>query len=301
MSVNSVELMPGTLRLSRFVAGFWRQKYWKKRDSELQAYVEELLALGVTSMDHALVYRSEQQFGRVLKSAPSLREGMQIISKFGIRPQGFGNLGADSVNFYDSSPEHLRASVEQSLRDLNTDYLDLLLVHRPDFLMDARALGEAFSDLHASGKVRYFGVSNFSPSQFELLQSACELTLLTNQVEFSAMHLEPLTNGVFDQCQQRALKPMLWSCLAGGELLTGKSAQATRLRNAARVLADELGIESLQQIFYAWILALPCQPIPILGSAQIERIRDAVAAEKLSLSREQWYSIWQASTGHRVP
>jgi len=301
MTASRVSMTVEELKVSRFIAGFWRQNSWGFSDTELQAYIESLLELGVTTMDHAFVYRSESQFGRVLASAPHLRDRMEIISKFGIRPTGFGEPGAQKINHYDSSPEYLARSVEATLSDLNTAYLDVLLVHRPDYLMNAEELAAAFKDLKAQGKVRFFGVSNFSSSQFELLQSACDFPLVTNQVEFSPASLEPLENGVLDQCQRLRVNPMLWSCLGGGRLLTGKDARSVRIRNALGSVADEVGADSLDQVIYAWVLSLPCNTLPIIGSGKINRVKRALSAENIRLDREQWYSIWEASTGHPVP
>jgi len=301
MKVSRVSMTVEELKVSRFIAGFWRQNTWGFSDPELQAYIESLLELGVTTMDHAFVYRSESQFGRVLTAAPHLREGMEIISKFGIRPAGFGELGARETNHYDSSPEHMKRSVEATLSDLNTAYLDVLLVHRPDFLMNAGELAAAFTELKAQGKVRFFGVSNFSASQFELLQSACDFPLVTNQVELSPLCLDPLGNGVLDQCQRHRVNPMLWSCLGGGRLLLGKDARSVRIRNALGNIADQVGAESLDQVIYAWLLSLPCKALPIIGSGRIDRVKRALPAENIQLDREQWYSIWEASTGYSVP
>jgi predicted oxidoreductase len=289
------------LQVSRFVAGFWRQNAWGFSDVQLQAYIENLLELGVTTMDHAYVYRSESQFGRVLAAEPRLRQRIEIISKFGIRPAGFGELGAQKTNHYDSSPGYMKRSVEATLSDLNTDYLDVLLVHRPDYLMHVGELAAAFTDLREQGKVRFFGVSNFTSSQFELLQAACNFPLVTNQVECSPVCLDPFENGVFDQCQRRHVNPMLWSCLGGGRLLTGKDARSVRICNTLGSVADQVGADSLDQVIYAWLLTLPCNPLPIIGSGRINRVMRALSAENIRLDREQWYSIWEASTGYAVP
>jgi len=301
MKASRVSMTVKDLQVSRFIAGFWRQNAWGFSAVELQAHIENLLELGVTTMDHAFVYRSESAFGHVLAAAPHLRGRMEIISKFGIRPAGFGEMGAGKTNHYDSSPGYMMRSVEATLSDLNTDYLDILLVHRPDYLMNAEELAAAFTNLEAQGKVRFFGVSNFTPSQFELLQAACGFPLVTNQVEFSPLSLEPLENGVLDQCQRHHVNPMLWSCLGGGRLLTGNDARSVRIRNALGVVADQVGADALDQVIYAWVLSLPCGALPIIGSNKIVRIKRALSAENIRLSREQWYSIWEASTGHPVP
>jgi len=301
MKSGRVSMTAKDLEVSRFIAGFWRQNAWGFSDSELQSYIEHLLALGVTTMDHAYVYRSESQFGRVLAAAPHLREHMEIISKFGIRPGGFGDLGAQNTNHYDSSPGYMQQSVEATLSDLNTDHLDVLLVHRPDYLMNADELASALASLRSQGKVLYFGVSNFSSSQFDLLQSTCDFPLVTNQVEFSPLCLEPLENGVLDQCQRQHVNPMLWSCLGGGRLLTGHDARSVRIRNALSKVADDAGAGSLDSIIYAWLLSHPSNPLPIIGSSRIDRVKRALSAESIQIDREQWYSIWEASTGYSVP
>lgn len=289
------------LEVSRMAAGFWRQNDWQKSDKELQKFIEQLIELGVTTMDHAYVYGSESQFGRILKDAPQLRDKMEIVSKWGIRPQGFGSLGAGSINHYDSSAEYLNRSLDQTLSDLNTDHLDLFLVHRPDYLMDVSELALALEKIRAAGKARFFGVSNFTRSQFELLQSACDFPLATNQVEFSPLHLDPLDNGLFDQCQMLSLNPMLWSCLAGGSLFSAVDQRSRNVRDAFDAIASELETEAVDAVVYAWAMMLPCNPIPIIGSGNIERVKTALNAEKISLNREQWYRVWEASMGHSVP
>jgi predicted oxidoreductase len=301
MSLSRVTLADGSTSLSRIIAGFWRLNAWEMSDAELQAFVEALIAEGMTSMDHAFVYRSEAPFGSMLKQAPQLRDQMEIISKFGIRPTGFGPLGAETTNHYESTASYLVESVENSLRDLNTDRIDLMLVHRPDFLMDADELAGAFEKLIAEGKVLSFGVSNFTTAQFSLLQSRFSKPLVTNQVEYSPLCLDPLEDGVLDQCQELKVNPMFWSCLGGGRLMTGTDERSVRVRNALRIVAEEVGAESLEQVIFAWVLKHPSNPLPIVGSSKIERVRASLAAEKLELTREHWYAVWEASKGHRVP
>ena len=301
MSVTRVTMGVPELKLSRFIAGFWRLNSWKMSTAQLQSFIEELLTLGISTMDHAFVYRSEASFGEVLKQTPSLRDKMEIITKFGIRPVGFGALGASSTNHYESSAEYLITSVDNSLKNLGTDMIDVLLIHRPDYLMNADEMARAFEQLVSAGKVRYIGVSNFSPSQVDLLKSRYSLPLATNQIEFSPLCLEPLENGILDQCQQYAIRPMLWSCLAGGKLLTGTDERSTRVRKALQLIQQDTGADSLEQVIFSWVLKLPCMPLPIVGTSKIDRIKAAISAEKLALSHEQWYAVWEASTGHRVP
>lgn len=167
--------------------------------------------------------------------------------------------------------------------------------------MDAAEVGEAFSRLKEQGKVRHFGVSNFNVSQFAYLNRYWSDGLVTNQVEMSPRNLQWLDSGGPEQCAQLDIRPMLWSCLAGGKILEPQDAQGQRLLTAMQAVAREHETESIEAIIYAWLLRLPCKPIPMLGTQNIARVRAALAGADLQLSREQWYRIWEASTGHPVP
>ncbi|MFS9520834.1 aldo/keto reductase, partial [Klebsiella pneumoniae] len=175
----------------------------------------------------------------------------------------------------------------------------LLLIHRPDPLMDADEVADAFKHLHQSGKVRHFGVSNFTPAQFALLQSRLPFTLATNQVEISPVHQPLLLDGTLDQLQQLRVRPMAWSCLGGGRLFNDDYFQ--QLRDELAVVAEELNAGSIEQVVYAWVLRLPSQPLPIIGSGKIERVRAAVEAETLKMTRQQWFRIRKAALGYDVP
>lgn len=286
---------------SRIIAGLWRVKHWGMSDRALLAFLEQNIELGVSSMDHAMVYGSEEPFGKALALKPGLREKMEIITKCGIRPVGFGPLGARQVSHYDSSKEYIIESLENSLKMLRTDRVDLLLIHRPDFLMRAEEIAAAFDQLKAQGKVLSVGVSNFTIQQFELLQSVCGGSLITNQVEFSPLNMQSLDEGILDLCQRHGIGAMLWSCLAGGEIFTSTSEQAQRVKKALHHIADELGCDNLEQVVYAWTLSLPCNAFPLLGTSKIERVKDAVKCEQYKLNREQWYRVWEASKGFPIP
>ncbi|WP_045855824.1 aldo/keto reductase [Teredinibacter purpureus] len=305
MSVSRIAMCPEGPEVSRFIAGFWRLNHWNMSDQAVLTFIEQYLERGVTTVDHAMVYRSEEPFGRALKLQPALRQSLEIISKCGIRPCGFGPLGAQAVNHYDSSKAHIIASAEASLRDLGTDYLDVLLIHRPDYLMNADEVAEAFLALKKAGKVKHFGVSNFTTAQFELLQQSVKSFapegLVTNQIEFSPYHLEALDSGIFEQCGRHKIAPMLWSCLAGGQLLQPDTEKGKRLIQALTNVAGELGLTQLEPVIYAWVLTLPYNCLPLLGTSKIERVDSALQANELTLNREQWYRIWEASKGHAVP
>ena len=205
------------------------------------------------------------------------------------------------TGYYDTSKQYILKSVENSLHNFKTDYLDTLLIHRPDPLMRADEVAEAFIAIKESGKVRSFGVSNFTPSQFSLLQSRLPFQLITNQVEVNLLNKGLLHDGTLDQMQELQINPMLWSPLAGGEFFWGEGNKVERVNKQLRAISDELGGVSIDQILYAWLLKLPSAPLPIIGSGNIERITSAVQSADLSLSREQWFSLWEASEGNPVP
>jgi predicted oxidoreductase len=303
MTVSKINLTRAGPRFSRLVLGLWRLAAWGLSDQETLALIQASLDEGITTFDHADVYGGyacEELFGRALTLNPSLREHMQIVTKCGIA------LVSDSrpehtIKHYNTSQGHILASAENSLRMLRTDWLDLLLIHRPDPLMDPHEVARAFAALRDSGKVLNFGVSNFTPSQFDLLQSCLDFPLVTNQVEFSVVKMKVLDDGTVDQCQKLGIAPMAWSPLAGGHLFSSDSAQATRLRQTLKEIGQRLGGAFIDQVALAWILGHPVRFLPILGTGKIMRIQRAARAEKLSLTREQWFAIWSASTGKEVP
>jgi predicted oxidoreductase len=295
--------MPATthppLTLSPIVAGLWRLASWSLDVPARVRWIEQALELGITSFDHADIYgdyRAEALFGEALGAAPGLRSRLQLVTKCGIRLRSTER--PYRLNHYDSSPNYIRAQVEQSLRNLHTEQLDLVLMHRPDYLMDAAELAETFRMLTREGKVAHWGVSNFSASQFALLQQ--HHPLLTHQLELSPLALGALDDGTLDQAQQLGLRPMVWSPLGGGRLFQPDDPQALRVREAMLPIAERLGV-SVATLAYAWILRHPTRPCPITGTGRIEGLREAVAALDLRLEAEDWYAIWTAGKGHPVP
>ena len=297
--VQRITLAPQGPEFSRFVMGYWRLMDWNMSPVQLADFIEEHLDLGITTVDHADIYggyQCEAAFGEALKRAPALRERMEIVTKCGIATTA---KPEHALGHYITDSAHIVKSAEQSLVNLATDRIDLLLIHRPDPLMDADEVAEAFLALHQSGKVRHFGVSNFTPAQFALLQSRLPFTLATNQVEISPVHQPLLLDGTLDQLQQLRIRPMAWSCLGGGRLFNDEAFQP--LRNELETVARELNAESIEQVVYAWILCLPSKPLPIIGSGKIERVRAALVAEELDMTRQQWFRIRKAALGYDVP
>jgi predicted oxidoreductase len=286
-------------RLSPIVAGAWRMAEWGMNVAQRVRWIEQCLDLGITSFDHADVYGSytvEGLFGEALAAQPSLRARIQLVTKCGIKLVSERRPGR-ALKSYDTSRSHVLASVEASLRALRTDHIDLLLIHRPDALMEPDELAETFMGLRAAGKVLHFGVSNHAPSQLALLNR--RLPLATNQIELSPLHLDALGDGTLDQCLDLGLRPMVWSPLAGGRLFKADDERARRVRHTLESLARQHQA-SVSTIAYAWILRHPARPVPITGSQRLEALREAVAALDLRLSSEDWYRVLEASEGRPV-
>lgn len=286
-------------KLSPIVAGMWRLREWKLDTPGLVRWIEQAIELGITSFDHADIYGGygvEPEFGEALAASPGLRERLQIVTKCGIKLVSTARP-AHAIKSYDSSRAHVLASVDQSLRALRTDRIELLLIHRPDLLMDPDELAATFGELRAAGKVLHFGVSNHSPSQFALLHR--RLPLVTHQIELSPLRMGALADGALDQAVDLQLPPMIWSPLAGGQLLTAQDEQARRVRPVLETLARDWGV-SAATMAYAWVRRHPSRPIPITGSRRIEALREAVASLDVRLSAEDWYRVWQASMGREV-
>jgi len=286
--------------LSRIVAGAWRMADWQFSVQERVRWIEGCLDLGITTFDHADIYGNyavETLFGEALAAAPQLRERMQIVTKCGIRMVSPARP-EHRLGHYDTSAAHIERSVDNSLAALRTHSLDVLLIHRPDALMDADALAECFGRLRTAGKVRHFGVSNFTPSQFALLNR--RIALVTNQVEASPLHLAPFHDGTLDQAQDLGIAPMIWSALAGGRLFTGTDPDAQRARGVLERIARERGV-SVTTLVYAWLLRHPARLIPLTGSRRLDAMREAVAALDVQIDAQTWYEIWVAGNGAGVP
>jgi predicted oxidoreductase len=297
MSVSQITISSEGPTFSRLARGMGSSARWRISAAEMLDMVIACLDMGITTFDNAAIYgggEAEKLFGDALALNPSLRDRMQLVTKCSI-----GNFGT-SLYHCDTSKAHIIDSVEQSLRKLKTDRIDVLLIHRPDPLMNADEVAEAFAELRKSGKVTHFGVSNFTPSQFELLNSRLDSPLVTNEVEISVMHLDTWHDGTLDLCQRLRISPMAWGPFGGGRLFRDDTEQAIRLRKELGQVGEALGA-SIDQVALAWLLKHPARIVPILGTGKIDRIRSAAKAEGQELSREQWFMIWVASTGERLP
>lgn len=302
MSVPRVQLTAQGPELSQLALGLWRLPEWGLSAGELADRIESCLDLGITTFDHADIYGDytcEGLFGEALGRRPGLRDRLELVTKCGIKLVSERRPG-HQLKHYDTGRRHILESVETSLRQLRTDRIDLLLLHRPDPLLDADEVAAAFTELRQAGKVRQFGVSNFSAAQFDALAARLPLPLVTHQIEISLLELGAWGNGTLDQCQRLGIAPMAWSPLAAGRLFDDWDERTRRLRRALVTVAGELDAEP-DQVALAWLLAHPAGIVPILGSGKEHRLRAAAAACGLELDRQQWFRLWTTSTGAQVP
>lgn len=292
-----------SLNFSRTALGLWRLKSWGYTTDELEVLINQCIDFGITTFDHADIYgdyECESLFGNVLSKNPALRSKMQIVTKCGIKPIS-SKYPDRKINYYDTGKNHIIDSVNKSLRNLKTNYIDLLLIHRPDPFMNPDEVAEAFSELKHSGKVLEFGVSNFLPAQFRLLQSRLNFPLITNQIEVSVLNHEHFDNGNIDYLHEKRIKPMVWSPLAGGKLFNDYSDRTNQVRSLLNELAGNYGAPSIDSIAASWLFVHPVNFIVIIGSGKIERIKNVLYGEKINLSREDWFRIWTTARGQGVP
>jgi len=284
-------LHPKGLECSRIIAGAWR---WNEVNaSTIDKLINTSLDQGITSFDHADIYGNygnEKLFGDALKKSPSLRKKMEIVTKCGIKLLSSKQPGT-WIKHYDTTKGHIINAVDQSLANLGTDFIDLLLIHRPDPLMDPEDVAEAFGLLRQNGKVLHFGVSNFTTTQFELLQSVLPFPLVTNQIEFSLSRVEPIYDGSLDVLMKHKVHPMAWSPLGGGKLMNASSSLWSK---------KEKYDATQTQMALGWLLRHPAGIFPVIGTTQPDRILESAKAINVVLDRQDWFEMLKAATGKDI-
>lgn len=289
------------LKFSKVVAGTMRASSEGLSGKKMTDFVDRCLNAGVTTFDHADIYgyfESSRLFGEaVLKDNPSLRDQIQIVTKFNIELPREDNGYA---HYYDSSVEHLNASLNKSLEVLHTDYVDVLLIHRLDPLLNPKEIAEALDRLIKQGKVRHIGISNASYTYFEMVSTYTKTPLITNQVEVSPLYTDTFFNGVMDSALIHDIPVMAWSPLAGGRLFHPKTGQEFRVREILQQMAQKYGADSIDKIAYAFINKLPATVCPIVGSTKFERVQSAIDAQSIELTRKDWFKILEVSRGREV-
>lgn len=285
-------------KLSPIIAGTMNWGLWDKKltPKEMENMIQLCIENSITTFDHADIYGSyttEAEFGKAFAASNIARDKMQLISKCGIQhTQGRNN----KVKHYEYSRDYIIWSVENSLRNLQTDYLDVLLLHRPSPLMQADEIAEAITRLQSKGKIIDFGLSNFTASQTELIRQKIDVSY--NQVQFSATHFEPMLDGSFDYMQVHNIRPMSWNPL--GSIFREDSEQTRRLKKLLATLVEKYHLGS-DSILLSWILRHPANVIPIAGTVNVARIQALMKAVELTLDKEDWFAIWSESMGAKVP
>ena len=314
--MKSIALGGSSLKASRLVYGCWRIAGYGEaatvtREIEAAGRKAVIAAYeaGYTLFDHADIYGAgvpEKIFGQALKQVSGMRGRVLIATKCGIRKPGDPTPGAPYR--YDFSASYIIKSCEGSLKRLGVERIDVYQLHRPDYLMEPDEVAGAFAKLKRQGKVREFGVSNFKPSQLAVLQKACSMKLLVNQIELSLVHREPLHDGTLDQCLAEKITPMAWSPLGGGALAEGakkvlKSQEgydATKVNAELDALVEARGV-TRAAVAIAWLLRHPSGIVPIVGSTEPKRIREAARADEVELSREEWYRLLAVASPGPLP
>ena len=289
-----------SVELSPIIAGVMNWGVWDKNlnTNEFTHLINLFIENGITTFDHADIYggyTTEASFGKALSESKIDRKKIQLITKCGIQYTS-ENRPNNSIKHYEYSKDYIIWSAENSLKNLQTDYLDVFLLHRPSPLMQADEIAEAVSKLKADGKILSFGVSNFTSSQTELLRQKTDVSF--NQVQFSATHHEAMLDGSFDYMQIHNIKPMAWNPL--GTVFRENTDQTFRLRQLLAKLVEKYHIGS-DIILLAWIMQHPARISPVAGTVNSGRIQQLMKAKSLVLDKQDWFAIWTESMGNKVP
>lgn len=298
--MKRIDTLHSDITFSELAYGVWRLAESQPTTSSTEAKIQACLDQGITTFDHADIYgdyQCEQHFGDALKANPSLRSQMELVSKCDIAlisekyPQR-------RVKYYDTSRKYIFQQVEQSLKHLNSDYLDTLLIHRPDPLMDVEETGAALDDLIKQGLVRTVGVSNFSVWQWKLLQSKMTNRLITNQIEINLFEQSSLWDGTLEAMQFDQLLPMAWSPLAGGQLFN--QALNPELESVLKRIEQNQRCQR-EHIALAWLRMHPANILPVVGTNNQARIKALHQFNNVELDRETWFELLTAAKGSEVP
>lgn len=301
--------------LSRLAYGCWRVAGHNPKDLTPEKEKTGIQAIitayenGYTVFDNADIYgggAAEVLLGKALKEVSGMREKVVIVTKCGVRRAG--DPDPEFPYRYDFSKQYITSSCENSLKRLGIDSIDIYLLHRPDYLFNPEEVVEAFEKLHSEGKVKAFGVSNFSPSQISMLQKYSPFKIITNQIEISLLETSAFEDGRLDQCITEKIIPMAWSPLGGGlicqetkySITKASTEKVERVRQALLKVSSKYGT-SPSVIALAWLLKHPSQIMPIVGSVNPDRIREATKVDDIELTREDWYYLYEASRGARLP
>jgi predicted oxidoreductase len=286
--MQKIKIHPNGPPLSRILAGVWRWHMLPAKQIEM--LIKTSVASGITSFDHADIYGNyscEEIFGNVMRGNSAFRDEIEIVTKCGIKLLS-DKKPAHTIKHYDTSKAHIIASVENSLKKLATDRIDLLLLHRPDPLLSPTEVAEVFTNLKTQGKVLHFGVSNFTTEQFEMLQSYLPFPIVTNQIELSLFKNQSLFDGTVDSLMKKRVSPMAWSPLGGGKHWEDES-----MDNTLQKISSDYNCTP-SQLLLAWLLRHPANIFPIVGTTRPQRIDEGAKSAIINLERQDWFKILRA-------
>lgn len=289
------------LELSPFVIGCMKLGKWGANlsSSELEHFIDACTDHGLFDFDHADIYgahTTEAQFGEVLKRRADLKNKVRVTTKCGIQYPS-ANRPQLQIKHYNSDAAHISASIDLSLSALAVEQIHLFLLHRPDYLMHPHEVAKAIERAKEQGKIKHFGVSNFSPSQLDLLHAVVPIE--NHQVQASVTHLSPFQDGTLDQLLRLQVRPTAWSPFGGGKIFTSQDPRSVRIREAATVLCEKYAC-ALDQLLVAWLMRHPAGIVPVTGTSKAERVISILPSLNILLTHEDWYQLWTASTGEKV-
>lgn len=291
---SRIKLHPSAPEFSSVIWGSMRMESQFSSTRELEDHLAWLYEQGVTTLDTASVYGAPHPFAveELLGQAVAKvgKQKFEIVSKCGIRRVS-KYRPENRIRHFDFSPEEIRASTDSSLSKLGVDSIDLMLLHRPDYLMEPDAVVGTLEDLVSEGKIRHIGVSNFSPSRFDLLNSKLRIPIVTNQIEFSPLHHQPISDGTFDMAIREGHRPMIWSPVGGGRLLESDDEGIVALRKTLTDVANAYGLAGPAEAAIAFTVRHPAGGVPIIGSGKRDRIEAAIQAANTRLDKQDWYAI----------
>lgn len=279
--------------VSKLVIGCMRMNKWNLTVEQRIEFVEWCIEQGITTFDHADIYggnhHNEELFGEVLQKKPEIREKMELITKCSICVP---NEASIKTRYFNTDREYILKQVNQSIEKLKCEYIDVLLLHMHDLLLNPKELNETLHQLADKGKVKYFGLSNHSPLEFDTLQKYTDIKFVTHQFMMNPVGIENFKNGTMTHCLKEGIHPMFWSPLAGGRIHNPVNQYQENMKNVLEVIRQELGVDDIDQVIYKWLQKHSSEPIIVLGTGDKERIQRAInAIDGVQMTREQWYKI----------
>jgi len=296
MLMEKIYLSDAGPKVSPAVYGFYRWEHEQSASTDMERIIGLCLELGINTFDHADYYGSytcEKLFGKVISQRSFKREDLVLFTKCGLKLPHPEHPGI-RIKHYDTSAQHILKSVENSLRNLNTDYIDIFLLDHLDAISNLEETAHALEQLLKSGKVRHIGVANFSVFQHQLLASYLRSSIVTHHIELNLLNTAALDNGQLDYIKQRYMRPLASAPAASGRIVNGTDEQALRVRKKLQEISPKYGVD-IESVAVAWLIKLGA--LPLIGTLEEQRIRNIANAFNIKLDNQDWYELYTASKG----